>query len=171
MAESCHFFFYFSSDPSTVRKKYRTFCRASEKIQDIWQDFRSVFRYTCQALLYLGSILKVAMLVVSNSRPIPVYPKAHFALLCTSATYFWAYHTQLQSTETNWCKYFLMENTRCTSTVNEWTQPRTVTNKNTGKYRTQTKYRKVQDSYKNTGIYRTAGITASVKCPTLSFHA
>ena len=34
---------------------------------------------------------------------------------------------------------------------------------NTGKYRTQTKYRKVQDSYKNTGIYRiyrTAGITA-----------
>jgi len=88
MAESCHFFFYFSSDPSTVRKKYRTFCRASEKIQDIRQDFRSLFRYTCQALLYLGSILKVAMLVVSNSRPIPVYPKAHFALLCTSATYF-----------------------------------------------------------------------------------
>jgi len=35
---------------------------------------------------------------------------------------------------------------------------------NTGKYRTQTKYRKVQDSYKNTGIYRiyrTAGITVT----------
>jgi len=33
---------------------------------------------------------------------------------------------------------------------------------NTGKYRTQTKYREVQDSYENTGIYRiymTAGIT------------
>jgi len=35
-------------------------------------------------------------------------------------------------------------------------QPRTVINKNTGP---QTKYRKVQDSYKNTGIYRTAGIS------------
>jgi len=33
---------------------------------------------------------------------------------------------------------------------------------NTGKYRTQTKYRKVQDSYKNTGIYRTTGITAKI---------
>ena len=37
-------------------------------------------------------------------------------------------------------------------------QPRTVINKNTGP---QTRYRKVQDSYKNTGVYRTAGITAA----------
>jgi len=38
---------------------------------------------------------------------------------------------------------------------------------NTGKYRTQTKYRKLQDGYKNTKIYRTyrtAGITALKGC-------
>jgi len=36
------------SDPSTFPKKYRTFCRTSEKkIQDILQDFRSQFRYIC----------------------------------------------------------------------------------------------------------------------------
>jgi len=33
---------------------------------------------------------------------------------------------------------------------------------NTGKYRTQTKYRKVQDSYKNTGIYRFTGPLGSL---------
>ena len=50
-------------------------------------------------------------------------------------------------------------------------QPRTVINKNTGP---QTKYRKVQDSYKNTGIYRiyrTAGITATITGPTQPFIA
>ena len=40
---------------------------------------------------------------------------------------------------------------------------RAVKNKNKGKYRTQKNYRKIQDSYKNTGIYRiyrTGGSTA-----------
>ena len=58
-----------------------------------------------------------------------------------------------------------MENTRCTSRVNEKTQPRTVINENTGP---QTKYRKVQNGYKNTGIYRTAETLPGLVRPTVS---
>ena len=48
---------------------------------------------------------------------------------------------------------------------------RSVKNKNKGKYRTQKNTGKIQDSYKNTGIYRiyrTGGSTDIAQC-TISF--
>jgi len=75
----------------------------------------------------------------------------------------------VQSIESNWYKHLLMETTHCTSWVNEKAQQRTVKYNENIKIQENTghkqKYRKIQDSYKNTGIYkiyRTTGITATL---------
>ena len=68
--------------------------------------------------------------------------------------------------ESTW--HFFLSTQRLLLAVN--IRNRAVKNKNKGKYRTQTKYRKIQDSYKNTGInriYRTGGNTQYIVMPKL----
>jgi len=73
-----------------------------------------------------------------------------YQLLGMSSTLY-TFHSSVQSIESNWYKHLLMETTHCTSSVNEKAQQRTV------KYNENIKkYRKIQDTNKNTGKYRTA---------------
>ena len=90
----------------------------SEKIQDILQDiWKNIGHLTgLQKPILLHSLGIIVSRQYSKSSDVGIYragtllpeiivtlfTQKHISrLLCASATYFWAYHTQLQSTETN----------------------------------------------------------------------